>query len=139
MEKHTVKMEAHVCCMEMEPWDANALKCLKEFIAMIVGSWCKIQLHNHQYYHSYFISIYKAWFYSCKSSVNPKFSDKCSPEGRSICMNGGSCSFDVQGNAMCMCPPGVMGEFCDISMIIKKCSFKSNVTQGLTLVNLSLL
>ena len=35
-------------------------------------------------------------------------------------MNGGSCSFDVQGNAMCMCPQGVMGEFCDISMIIKK-------------------
>ena len=41
MEKHTVKMEEHVCCMEMEPWDANALKCLKEFIVMIVGSWLK--------------------------------------------------------------------------------------------------
>ena len=45
-------------------------------------------------------------------------------------MNGGSCSFDVQGNAICMCPQGVMGEFCDISMIIKKCSFKRNLTQG---------
>ena len=120
MEKHTVKMEAHVCCMEMEPWDANALKCLKEFTAMIVGSRFKIQLHSHQYYHIYLIISTMHCFYLCTYSINPTFSDKCSPEGRSICMNGGSCSFDVNGNAICMCPQGVMGEFCDISMIIRK-------------------
>lgn len=43
---------------------------------------------------------------------------KCSPDGRYICQNGGTCSFDGNKETICICPPGVVGMFCETSNMI---------------------
>ena len=43
--------------------------------------------------------------------------EKCSPRGAEICKNGGKCSVNLEGNAVCNCSVAYNGVHCEIGRI----------------------